>query len=88
MANLNVNEIKRLILLIFPFLLKGEEIKQNNILTIMKLSPFSNSFYKLKELFDLIISKITSDGADFPRITKITRFRLYLIRQHGLSQKQ
>ena len=32
----------------------------------MKLSPFPNSFQKLKELFDLIIiSKISSDGGDF-----------------------
>ena len=38
------------------------KLKLNNILTIMKLSPFSNSFKNLKELFDLIISKISSDG--------------------------
>ena len=45
MANLNVNEIKRLILVSFPFLFKlfCEEIDKNNILTKMKLSPFSKS---------------------------------------------
>ena len=38
----------------------------------MKLSPFSNSLKILiKELFDLIISKTSSDGGDFPRIIEI-----------------
>ena len=42
----------------------------------MKLSPFSNSLKKkLKLLFDLIISKIGSDGDDFPRIIVIALFR-------------
>ena len=60
---------------VFPFLLKkGEEIQQNNILTRMKLFPFPDSFKNLKELFDLIISKISSDGGDFPRIIEITLF--------------
>ena len=45
----------------------------------MKLSPFSNSEKNsLKELFDLIISKISSDGGDFPRIIKIALFLLSL----------
>ena len=37
----------------------------------MKLSPFPNSFNELKELFDLIISKINLDGGDFPHIIEI-----------------
>ena len=53
-------------------------MKQKNILTIMKLSPFSNSLKKLKELFDLIISKISSDGGDFPRIIEIALFFIVL----------
>ena len=53
---------------------KCEEIKQHNILTIMKLSPFSISLKKFKELFDFIISKISSDGGDFPRIIEIALF--------------
>ena len=40
----------------------------------MKLSPFSKSFKNLKELFDLIISKINLDGGDFPRIIEIALF--------------
>ena len=34
---------------------------------------------KLKELFDLIISKISSEGGDFPRIIDIALFYLYSI---------
>ena len=40
----------------------------------MKLSPFSNSLKKIKELFDLIISKISFDGGDFPSIIEIALF--------------
>ena len=42
----------------------------------MKLCPISNSFKKLKELFNLIFSKISSDGGDFPRIIEIALFLL------------
>ena len=51
-ANVIVYEINILILLSFFFTFyynKCEEIKQNNILTILKVSAFSNSFLKLKE---------------------------------------
>ena len=76
MENLNVNEIIR-DLYCPSYQNKCEEIKQNNILTIVELSPFSNSLEKkLKELFDLIISKISSDGGDFRRIIEIALFRL------------
>ena len=45
----------------------------------MKLSPIPNSFFrKLKELFDLIISKIRLDGSDFLRINEIALFLLFL----------
>ena len=75
MANLNVNERKRLIFPSFGLFMekKREEIKQNNILTKMKLSPFTNYFQKIKELLDLIICKISSDGGDFdfPHIIEI-----------------
>ena len=32
----------------------------------MKLSPFPNSFKRIKQLFDLIFSKICSEDGDFP----------------------
>ena len=37
----------------------------------MKLSPFSNYFKEIKELFYFIISKVDSVGGDFPRIIEI-----------------
>ena len=76
---MNVKEIKTLIFgEFFPFYQnKCEEIKQNNIFTIIKLSPFSNSLKKRKELFDLIISKTSSDDSDFPRVSEIALFLLY-----------
>ena len=40
----------------------------------MKLSPFPNYFKNLKELFDLIISKINSAGGDLPSIFEIALF--------------
>ena len=43
----------------------------------LKLSPFPNSFKNPKELFDLIISKISSDNGDFPRIIEIALSILY-----------
>ena len=55
----------------FLFLKIRKEIQENDILTKMKLSLFSNSLKKLKELFDLITSKISSDGGDFPCIIDI-----------------
>ena len=42
----------------------------------MKLSPFSNYFKNLKELFDLIISKISSDDGDFQHIIEIALLTL------------
>ena len=53
-----------------------EERKQNNILT--KNLPLQIVFNNLKELFDLIISKISSDGGDIQRIIEIALF-LYKI---------
>ena len=41
----------------------------------MKLSPFPKSFKNIKELFDLITSKMGSDGGDFPRIIEIALSR-------------
>ena len=74
MENFNIIEVKRLILLSFALFIKIniKKLKQNNILTEMKLSPFPNSFKKLKELFDLIISQISSAGDDFPRFIEIS----------------
>ena len=45
----------------------------------MKLYSFPNYFKKPKELFDLIIFKISSDGGDFPRIIEIALFYFYSI---------
>ena len=79
MPSLIVNKIKILILLRFSLKKnnKCEEIKQDSILTKKKLSPFLNSLNKIKELFDLIMSKISSDGGDFPRIIEITLLNFY-----------
>ena len=44
----------------------------------MTLSPFSNFFKKISELFDLIITKISSDGGDFQRIRDIALFIMFL----------
>jgi len=43
----------------------------------MKLSPFQSILKKLKELLDLIISKISPDGGDFPCIIEIALFLLF-----------
>ena len=44
----------------------------DNILTNIEIISLSNSFkYYLKELLDLIIYQISSDGGDFPRIIEI-----------------
>ena len=45
----------------------------------MNLSPFANSksFKNFKELFDLIISKISSDGGDYPRLIEIALFSIF-----------
>ena len=52
----------------------------DNVLTKRKKEIISLSililFLKLKELFDLIISEISSDGGDFPRIIEIALLRL------------
>ena len=55
------------------YLSKCEEIKQNNILAKMKLSPFP-ILKKSKELFNLIVSKISSDVGDFQCIVEIALF--------------
>ena len=59
-------------------------MKQNTILTKKtKLSHFTNSLSikNLKELFVLIISKLISDGGDFPRVNEITLFNIMYRRQ-------
>ena len=74
MANFNVIEIKRLILLSFALFLKREE-KQNNILTKQEII-FTDCLKEFKELFNLKskISKIGSDVSDFLHIIEIALF--------------
>ena len=52
-----------------------------------KIIPFSKFFFfNLKELFYLIISKISSDGGDFPRIIEIALiFVLFFLQQSLLD---
>ena len=59
MANLNVNEIKRLTFLSFALIMNINVKKLNRSIVWqkMKLSPFTNHFENAKELCDLIFSK-------------------------------
>ena len=43
------------------------------------LTPFPNSLKKPEELFDLIFSKISSEGGKFLRIIEIALFLIFLI---------
>ena len=58
---------------------KREKIKQNNILTKLEINSLSKIFKNLKELLDLITSKISSDGGDFLRIIEIALFQFSLV---------
>ena len=53
--------------------IKVKKLKQNNILTKMKLSPFPNYFKFI--VVRQIISKISSDGSDYPHIIEIALFK-------------
>ena len=62
LANSNVIEIKRLE--IRPiYLNQCEEIRQNDVLSKMKLSTFPNSLKENKEVFDLIFFKKSIQAA-------------------------
>ena len=51
----------------------------------MKLPPFPNSFFF--KLFDWIISKISSDGGDFPRVIEIAFLLLNLSLNYQQQQR-
>ena len=83
-GNLNFNEIKRLFLLSFSLFIKINVIKfkkkknfdNNEIISLFKFLKKT----KLKELFDLNISKISSDGGDYPRIETALIFIFFVNR--------
>ena len=73
MVNLYVIEIKRLILLSLSLFIKINVKKLNKVIFWQKWNylPFQILLKNLKELFDLIISKLSLDGGDFQRIIEI-----------------
>ena len=50
---------------------------EQNILTKMKLSPFTNPFETQKEACELIFSKTCSEGGYFLRIIVIALFQFF-----------